>query len=96
MDRRRYKWTPGSGREEKYLIDTNEFDRVVAIVAKGTDELVPDEKKEGEMEAAYWWGVYGPFRRKHISQHLTEKDATEYAEHHLARGEREERIEWES
>lgn len=97
MDRKRYKWHETKAGEERFLVDSNECNRVVAIVSRGTDEIRPTTGgPDDDREPVYWWGVFSPFRKKSISQHLTEKDATKYAEANLAEGEREERIAWES
>jgi len=85
MDSKRYKWKDIKPGETKWLIDTNEYDQVIAIMEKGV-----------EPNGVEWWGVYGPFKKKAHSQHLTEKDATAYAQAYLAQGEKEERIAWES
>lgn len=97
MDKKRYQWRPSAGEDEKYLIDTSQYNRVVAIVAKGCDELLPGVGgSDDEREPRFWWGVYSPFKKKALSQHVDEKDATLYAETYLAQGEKEERVAWES
>lgn len=87
MDAKRYKWHYTSKDEmEKWLVDTNEHNRVVAIVT-GMDQ-------EGAVSG--WWAVYSPFKKKAISQHMSEDDATAFAEENIAMGEKEERVSWES
>jgi hypothetical protein len=85
VDKKRYKWRTIE-KNEKWLVDSNEFNRVIGIVSKGRDEL---EEKD-------WWGVFTPFKKKGVAQFEKEEDATKYAEEFLAQGEKEERVSWES
>lgn len=97
MDTKRYKWHEIVGKNERWLVDKNEHDRVVAIVAEGCDEVIPPVGgPDDEREPTKWWGVFSPFRKKAVSQHLTEKDAVKYAQDNMACGKKEERIPWES
>jgi hypothetical protein len=85
MDKKRFKWHyTGKDECEKWLLDLNENSRVVAIVTCMSPEGV----------VSPWWAVYSPFKKKAISQHLSEEDATAYAEKTIAVGEKEERVEW--
>lgn len=83
MDKVRYKWKDVSG-VERWLIDTNEHNKVVAIIEKS------------EEANTNWFGVYGPFKKKGHGQFLDAEDAQEFAEENFAQGEKEERVEWES
>lgn len=83
MDKVRYKWKEVSA-VERWLIDTNEYNKVVAII----------ERNDGMN--AVWYGVYGPFKKKGHGQFLDADDAQKFAEENFAQGEKEERVAWES